>query len=317
MDIIKKTMPVGLIIAVIGVSPAVSAPVEAIPASGPIPFAAFDMDGNGLISEQEFNSVRGQRISTRAAADKPMSGAAGSSPFSEIDRNADNQLSQDELAARRNSQMEKHRKMGMGPGSGMGQNRYMDHSRCMSQGRGQDRGMGRNMPTFADFDLDGDGKIPEEEFNQARASRISERAKQGYPMRNIASAPPFSHIDTNGDGVISEEEFYSSQSLHRQQMQQQRVMRMQQGRAMHQGMRPGRDMGRNKPAFSEFDLDGDGKVTEKEFNEARASRISERAKQGYSMRNIASAPPFSNIDTNGDGAISEEEFTQHQSRRRR
>ena len=104
-------------------------------------------------------------------------------------------------------------------------------------------------------DLDGDGKIPEKEFNEARASRISERAKQGYPMRNVANAPPFSNIDTNGDGAISEEEFTSSQSQHRQQMQKYREMRMEQGRGMRQGMGPGRGMGRNMPAFSEFDLD--------------------------------------------------------------
>ena len=204
MSIIKKAIPVGLIIAVTGAFSAVSAQAEEIPARGPIPFDAFDKDGNGLVSEEEFNSVRGQRISTRAAEGRPMSGAAGGSPFSEIDTNADGQLNQDELAARRNSQMEKRRNMGMRPGGGMGQG----------------RGMGRNMPAFSEFDLDGDGKIPEKEFNEARAKRIGERAKQGYPMRNIANAPPFSDIDINGDGAISEEEFIRSQSQHRQQRAQ-------------------------------------------------------------------------------------------------
>jgi Ca2+-binding EF-hand superfamily protein len=74
-------------------------------------------------------------------------------------------------------------------------------------------------------------------------------------------------------------------------------------------------MGRNRPAFSEYDLNGDGKITEKEFNEARSKRISERAQQGYQMRNLGSAPSFADIDTNGDGEISTEEFAAHQSQR--
>lgn len=74
-------------------------------------------------------------------------------------------------------------------------------------GMGRGMGMGRNMPTFADFDLNKDGKIIESEFNQARTQRISERAQQGYRMRNIGNAPSFQAIDRNGDGAISNAEF--------------------------------------------------------------------------------------------------------------
>ena len=85
------------------------------------------------------------------------------------------------------------------------------------------------------------------------------------------------------------------------------------GMGQNQGM--GKGMGRNMPAFSEYDLNGDGKITEKEFNEARSKRISERAQQGYQMRNLGSAPSFADIDANGDGEISVEEFAVHQSQR--
>lgn len=70
-------------------------------------------------------------------------------------------------------------------------------------------------PAFAEFDLDGSGGISEQEFNQARAQRISERAQQGYPMRNLANAPAFADIDSDGDGSLSEEEFASHQASHR------------------------------------------------------------------------------------------------------
>lgn len=85
------------------------------------------------------------------------------------------------------------------------------------------------------------------------------------------------------------------------------------GMGQNQGM--GKGMGRNRPAFSEYDLNGDGKITEKELNEARSKRISERAQQGYQMRNLGSAPSFADMDANGDGEISTEEFAAHQSQR--
>ena len=90
-------------------------------------------------------------------------------------------------------------------------------------------------------------------------------------------------------------------------------MGMGQNQGMGKGM--GKGMGRNRPAFSEYDLNGDGKITEKEFNEARSKRISERAQQGYQMRNLGSAPSFADIDANRDGEISVEEFAAHQSQR--
>jgi Ca2+-binding EF-hand superfamily protein len=72
-------------------------------------------------------------------------------------------------------------------------------------------GPGGQRPSFADFDLDGNGSITEEEFNQARSQRIAERAQQGYRMRNLGNAPAFADIDTNGDGVLSAEEFAAHQ----------------------------------------------------------------------------------------------------------
>lgn len=206
MDILKRSISLGLFAAfAIGSAP-ISAQAEEISARGPIPFATYDEDGNGFISEDEFNTVRGKRMATKAAEGRPMSGVAGAPAFSTFDTNGDGQLSREELATGQKAQMEKRREMGMGQGSGAG------------QGMGQ--GMGRNMPAFSEYDLNGDGKIVESEFNEARSKRISERAQQGYQMRNLANAPLFSDIDTNGDGAISPEEFAVHQSQHRQQKAQ-------------------------------------------------------------------------------------------------
>ena len=80
------------------------------------------------------------------------------------------------------------------------------------------KGRGMNMPTFADFDLNGDGKMTEDEFNKARSERIAKRAKEGRKMKNLANAPSFSDIDTDDDGSVSPEEFAAHQAEHHSKM---------------------------------------------------------------------------------------------------
>ena len=63
------------------------------------------------------------------------------------------------------------------------------------------------------------------------------------------------------------------------------------------------------PAFSEFDQDGDGFVSEAEFNATRAAHHEAMAKEGRSMKGMANAPAFSDVDTDGDGKLSEAELT--------
>lgn len=66
---------------------------------------------------------------------------------------------------------------------------------------------------------------------------------------------------------------------------------------------------RMMPVFADFDGDGDGRVSQSEFDQTRAQRIAERSQQGYQMRNLANAPSFADLDTNGDGVLDQEEFT--------
>ncbi len=70
-------------------------------------------------------------------------------------------------------------------------------------------------------------------------------------------------------------------------------------------------MGRNKPAFAEFDLSGDSTLIETEFYEARAKRMAVRTAQGYPMRNAGKALAFSAIDADdadGNGQVTPDEF---------
>jgi Ca2+-binding EF-hand superfamily protein len=74
------------------------------------------------------------------------------------------------------------------------------------------KGMGRNMPAFADFDLNSDGKITEEEFTKARSERIAKRAQEGRQMKNLANAPSFDDIDVDDNGGIDAAEFAAHQA---------------------------------------------------------------------------------------------------------
>ncbi|MES9814116.1 MAG: EF-hand domain-containing protein [Candidatus Thiodiazotropha sp.] len=163
-------------------------------ATGPIPFSVFDRDGNGFISQQEFTTTHAERRALRAQRSYPM-GRMANPVFQNFDSNDDGRISEKELLA------------------GQHANRLMKGSSGMGM-----KGMrGRDMPMFSDFDMNGDGVLKQDEFEQARAKRISERASQGYLMRNLANAPTFASIDRDSNGVVTPDEFRAAQITHRQQ----------------------------------------------------------------------------------------------------
>ena len=87
----------------------------------------------------------------------------------------------------------------------------MDHKGMGHKGMGH-KGMHHNMPSFDDFDLDGDDAITEEEFYKARADRIAKRVAEGRQMKNIANAPSFADIDTDDSGGVDRDEFSAHQA---------------------------------------------------------------------------------------------------------
>jgi hypothetical protein len=67
--------------------------------------------------------------------------------------------------------------------------------------------------------------------------------------------------------------------------------------------------GSGPPTLEEFDSDGDGFLSQDEFEKGRAARHAEMAKEGRMMKGMASAPSFADFDSDGDGKLSSEEFT--------
>ena len=168
---------------------------ETIPDRGPIPFTTFDTNGDGAISEEEFNAVRAKRMQQRGAEGCPMYGMSDAPGFADLDTDGDGRLSPEELAAGQEKQRQKRSAKGMGQGQGH-----------------------REMPSFEDFDANGDDFITEQEFYDARAKRVAERTQDGRQMKGMASAPSFHDIDTDGDGKISSTEFAAHQQACRRAM---------------------------------------------------------------------------------------------------
>lgn len=63
--------------------------------------------------------------------------------------------------------------------------------------------------------------------------------------------------------------------------------------------------------FAEFDLDGNGFITEQEWGEGHALRMKDLAEEGRKMKHAGEMPTFASIDLNDDGQVDEEEFAAH------
>lgn len=71
------------------------------------------------------------------------------------------------------------------------------------------------------------------------------------------------------------------------------------------------------PAFSTFDVDQDGLLTEQELAQGQAELIERRSQQGYPMRKLGNAPTFEVMDQNSDGRVDAQGFTDVQMQHRR
>ena len=104
-----------------------------------------------------------------------------------------------------------------------------------------------------------------------------------------------------------------------QSMSPEERQQMMQGRGMGQGKGKGQGNAQkgmqNRPTFETFDTNGDGKLTEKEFYDAQAAHMTQKANEGKMMKNAGNAPTFDSIDTNGDKVVTSAEFSAHQAER--
>jgi len=144
-----KVILIVSIIVALAVLPFVARAEPAQQRHSPPPFSEFDNDGDGLVSEEEFNTKRAAHIAERAEAGGKMKGLATAPSFADLDTDGDGMLNEAELVA--------------------GQKAHMKSMHGQHKGQGKHKGMG--MPTFGNLDLDGDGCINAEEFAKHQAER--------------------------------------------------------------------------------------------------------------------------------------------------
>lgn len=60
--------------------------------------------------------------------------------------------------------------------------------------------------------------------------------------------------------------------------------------------------------FAEFDSDGDGTLSQAEFDSGRAARHAKMAGEGRDMKGMEMAPAFADFDAGEDGLLTSEEF---------
>lgn len=80
-----------------------------LPARGPLTFEAYDKNKDGVITEDEFNSVKSERMSAMANAGMPMRNAANSPDFSYFDANKDGKVTKDEFQQGQLKRMQENR----------------------------------------------------------------------------------------------------------------------------------------------------------------------------------------------------------------
>ena len=61
-------------------------------------------------------------------------------------------------------------------------------------------------------------------------------------------------------------------------------------------------------AFSDYDTDKNGSISEAEFNAAHDKRMQNNSAAGMPMKGAANRPMFSQFDTNNDGKLSADEL---------
>jgi hypothetical protein len=119
-NLLKKSTSLWAVALILSAAPFALQASE-LPSSGPIPFSAYDQNGDGGVSEEEYNNVRALRMQQRADSGRPMRNAANTPEFSDFDADGNAVVSEEELIAGQNARMQQ-RGSGKGMGMGRGQN---------------------------------------------------------------------------------------------------------------------------------------------------------------------------------------------------
>lgn len=132
---------------------------------------------------------------------------------------------------------------------------------------------------FQKMDANNDGQVTEEEFNTYRAEREAKAAER------IANQPTFAELDSDGDGQVT--------------LEQLQALKGKKGGNQGKGNKQGQG---NKANKYTIDTDGNGTISETEFNAWLAYKAEKRAEKQKTR------PTFADMDADGNGVITKEEY---------
>lgn len=92
-----------------------------VPTFGPTSFSDYDTNSDGVISSEEFNTVKAKKMAAKAEEGRLMKNANNSPQFEDIDANKDGSITKDELQTFQINRMKERKNMMNGQGMGMGQ----------------------------------------------------------------------------------------------------------------------------------------------------------------------------------------------------
>jgi Ca2+-binding EF-hand superfamily protein len=136
----------------------------------------------------------------------------------------------------------------------------------------------------------------------------------GLMATDFASMTTEELIDLRGTVSVDEQADYRTEMLSRvDSMSSDELSALRASRQANPvGIGQGARNSANQPKLIDFDSDGDGVISEAEFDTARTDRLAEQSADGRLLVNADDAPNFATIDTNGDGVIDSTELTTHQ-----
>lgn len=129
----------------------------------------------------------------------------------------------------------------------------------------------KKRPTFEQYDLNNDGKITQNELEEARAIRMNQKAKEGKMLRHAGNAPAFSDMDKNNDGSLNPEEFRLHQAEQMKKWDKENCPGNCPSTNMGQGKRG------NAPTFADIDTNKDGVISQEEFRVHQTQRMKNKA----------------------------------------